>query len=71
MGLLKAIRNWRVRQEKSDLKRVKVTSNGAFYMKTEDLFNNKNESITLLRKLNKSVENHKKLSKIATSSQNA
>lgn len=60
MEIFKAIKNWKIRQEKSDLKKVNVTSNGAFYMKTEDLFNDKAESIELLRKLNKSVENHRK-----------
>lgn len=60
MSLLKALRNWNSRKENSDLKRVRVTSSGAFYMKSEDLFNNKEEALTLLNKLNKSVESFAK-----------
>lgn len=60
MGLFKAFKNWKTRKEQSDLNKVTVTASGAFYMKTEDLFNDKTESLTLLSKLNKSVENHKK-----------
>jgi hypothetical protein len=60
VGLFKAIKNWKNRKLQSDLNRVRVTSSGAFYMETEDLFNDKNESLTLLKKLNESVENHKK-----------
>lgn len=56
MGFWKAISNWRIRKAKSDIKRVKVTSSGAFYMKSEDLFNDKAEALKLLDKLNKSVE---------------
>lgn len=60
MSLFKALKNWKNRKEKSDLNRIRVTSSGAFYMKSEDLFNDKNESLVLLRKLNKSIENYKK-----------
>lgn len=60
MSLFKALKNWKNRKEKSDLNRIRVTSSGAFYMKSEDLFNDKNESLVLLKKLNKSIENYKK-----------
>lgn len=60
MSLFKALKNWKNRKEKSDLNRIRVTSSGAFYMKSEDLFNDKDESLVLLKKLNKSIENYKK-----------
>lgn len=60
MGFWKAISRWKTRKEESDLKRVRVTSSGAFYMKSEDLFNDKIETLELLNKLNKSVENYKR-----------
>lgn len=63
MGFWKAISNWENRKEKSDIDRVKVTSSGAFYMKSEDLFDDKVETLKLLDKLNRSVENRKRSSK--------
>lgn len=60
MGLLKIITNWKNRQLNSDFKRIKVTSGGAFYMKSEDIFNDKAESVALIKKLNRSVENYNK-----------
>lgn len=62
MSFWKAITNWKSRKEKSDIQRVNVTSGGAFYMKSEDLFNDKAEALELLKKLNKSVDNYKKYS---------
>jgi len=59
MRLLKAIITWKKRIETSDIKLVKVTSSGAFYMKSEDLFNDKKESLDLLDKLNESVNKYK------------
>ncbi len=67
MSLLKALKNWSTRKEGSDLKRVRITSSGAFYMKSEDLFNDKKEALELLKKLNESVDNHKKSSSDAHS----
>ena len=62
MSIFNFIKKWKSRKEKSDLHRVRITSNGAFYMKTEDLFNDKEESLMLLTKLNKSIKNHNKKS---------
>ncbi|WP_177764919.1 hypothetical protein [Flavobacterium sp. I3-2] len=42
------------------IKRVRVTSSGAFYMKSEDLFNDNKEALELIEKLDKSVSNFKK-----------
>lgn len=58
MGIINALKNWSDRKENSDLKRVKITESGAFYMKSEDLFNDKEETLALLKKLNKSIDNH-------------
>ena len=63
MSFWEAITSWKSRVESSDLKRVKVTSSGAFYMKSGDLFNDKEESLELLRKLDRSVNNYQKGSK--------
>lgn len=62
MGFLEAITNWKQRKLHSDLKSIKVTTNGAFYMKSEDLFGDKAEALRLLDKLNRSVESRKKSS---------
>ena len=56
MSIISALKNWNDRKENSDLKRIKVTSSGTFYMKSKDLFDNKTETLELLKKLNKSIE---------------
>ena len=38
MGFFKKMSEYLKRSKNSDLKRVRVTSSGAFYMKSEDLF---------------------------------
>jgi len=60
MKLFKNINRWLERKDKSDIRRVRVTSSGAFYMKSEDLFNDKKEVLELIEKLDKSVANYKK-----------
>jgi len=60
MKLFKNINRWLERKDKSDIRRVRVTSSGAFYMKSEDLFNDKKEALELIEKLDKSVSNFKK-----------
>ena len=55
MQLLYSIIKWRNRKKTSDIKFVRVTSSGAFYMKSEDIFNDKKESLELLERLNKSL----------------
>lgn len=60
MTLFKNINRWFERTKKSDIKRVRVTSSGAFYMKSEDLFNDSKEALELIEKLDKSVTNFKK-----------
>ena len=58
MGFWKVLTNWNTRKETSDVKRIKVTSGGAFYMKSKDIFNNKKETVELIQKLNKSVDKY-------------
>jgi hypothetical protein len=60
MKLFKDINRWFERTNKSDIKRVRVTSSGAFYMKSEDLFNDSKEALELIEKLDRSVNNFKK-----------
>lgn len=60
MRLLKNINKWLERKNKSDIERVRVTSSGAFYMKSEDLFNDNKEALELIEKLDKSLSNFKK-----------
>jgi hypothetical protein len=43
----------------SDYSKIRVTSNGAFYMRSADIFNNKEESLTLLSKLSKTLKVYK------------
>lgn len=58
MSIFNAIKKWNDRKENSDLKNINVTSSGAFYMKSKDLFDNKKESLELLKKLNESINKH-------------
>jgi hypothetical protein len=50
-----------VKKEKSDIEKVRITSSGAFYMKSEDLFNDKKEALDLIEKLDKSISNYMKV----------
>ncbi len=61
MGFFKKMSEYLKRSKNSDLKRVRVTSSGAFYMKSEDLFNDNKETLELLDKLNESVNKYKKV----------
>ena len=61
MSFFKILSNWKNRQDNSDFKRIRVTSGGAFYMKSEDIFNDKVETVALMKKLNKSLDNYSKV----------
>lgn len=52
------ISKWIKRKKNSDLERVRVTSGGTFYMKSQDIFNDKVESLEFLKKLDQSIELH-------------
>jgi hypothetical protein len=47
----------------TDLKKIKVTSEGDFYMNSIDLFDNKEGSIKFIDSLNKSVNRYKNRAK--------
>ena len=48
------------RAKETDIDKVKVTSSGRFYMTSEDLFDDKDEALRLIKKLDKSVEAYQK-----------
>lgn len=49
----------KIKRSETDYAKIRVTPNGAFYMRSEDIFNNKTESLTLLSKLSKSLAKYK------------
>lgn len=57
--MIKEIKKYYKELRDTDLKRIKVTSSGDFYMTSEDLFNDKKESANLIQSLTKSVQNYK------------
>lgn len=57
------LKKWFKRKERTDLDKVKVTSSGRFHMRSEDLFDDKDEVLRLIEKLDKSVESFNKKAK--------
>ncbi len=43
-------------QKENDFDKIKVTSNGTFFMKSSDIFDDKDSSLKLIAKLRQSVE---------------
>jgi len=62
MGLIETLLNMSERKRTTDFDKIKVTSNGTFYMKSEDIFDDKKESLELIKKLRKSVVKYKSTS---------
>ncbi len=60
MNMFKVIKKWFKKDDGTDLKRVRVTSSGAFYMKSEDLFHDSKKTLELIEKLDKSIANYMK-----------
>lgn len=54
-----SLRKGSIKKTKTDYSKIRVTSNGAFYMRSEDIFNNKTEALSLLSKLSKSLDRYK------------
>ena len=50
-----------INKANSDYSKIRVTSNGAFYMRSADIFNDKKESLSLLSKLSKALERYKSI----------
>ncbi|WP_318312574.1 hypothetical protein [Flagellimonas crocea] len=59
MGLVEIILGHSERKKNTDFAKIKVTANGGFYMKSEDIFDNKDESLKLIESLRKSVKKYK------------
>lgn len=59
MGLIETLLKMSERKRTTDFDKIKVTSNGTFYMKSEDIFDDKAESLELIKKLRKSVDKYK------------
>ncbi len=53
---MKFLKKWFGRGKETAIDKVKVTSSGRFYIKSEDLFDDKDEALRLIKKLDKSVE---------------
>lgn len=57
--MIKEIKKYLDDLKNSDLKRIKVTSGGDFFMSSEEIFNDKDESLKLINSLRQSVINYK------------
>lgn len=68
-NMIREIKKYYEELKSTDLKRIKVTSGGDFYMTSEDLFNDKEESTNLIKSLTKSVSNYQKRAKEKTDNQ--
>ena len=58
MTLLKTLIGIKERRKTTDYDKVRVTSNGAFYMNSEDIFDNKIESLKLIKNLRSAVDKY-------------
>lgn len=58
------MRIFKKKKNDSDFDKIKVTSNGTFYMESKDIFRNKKKSLELIKKLRKSIDNYKKTKNI-------
>ena len=56
-----SLRKGSIKKTKTDYSKIRVTSNGAFYMRSADIFNDKKESLSLLSKLSKALERYKSI----------
>lgn len=60
MGIIKFIKELPNRKITTDYNKIRVTSNGAFYMKSEDIFDDKIKSKELTSKLRNAVSVYEK-----------
>ncbi len=65
MGIKEAYKIWLAKKANSDFNKIKINSSGSFYMKSEDLFDNKEDVKKYVNALNESLKNYKKNSKTA------
>lgn len=54
------------KKEDTDFDKIRVTSSGSFFMRSSDIFDNKEESLKLISKLRNSVKLYSKQSVVAT-----
>ncbi|GEM_PF-5630016 len=59
MNLFKAYKIWEKKKANSDFPRIKISSSGSFYMKSEDLFNDKTEVKRYVDVINASLRRRK------------
>lgn len=60
MSIFKAYKIWKSKKANSDFERIKINSSGSFYMKSNDLFDDKEKVIRFVRVLNKSLDSFNK-----------
>lgn len=60
MGIIKFIKGLPERRKHTDYNKIRVTSNGAFYMKSEDIFDDITKSKELTSKLRSAVKAYEK-----------
>lgn len=53
-------------KDTTDFDKIRVTSNGTFFMRSSDIFDNKEESLKLISKLRNSVKLHSKQNVVVT-----
>ncbi len=54
------------KKEETDFDKIRVTSSGSFFMRSSDIFDNKEESLKLISKLRNSVKLYSKQNVVAT-----
>lgn len=54
------------KKEETDFDKIRVTSSGSFFMRSSDIFDNKEESLQLISKLRNSVKFYSKQNVVAT-----
>ncbi len=65
MSIKEAYRIWLAKKANSDFGKIRINSSGSFYMKSEDLFNNREDVKNYVNALNESLKKYKENSKKA------
>ena len=65
MGLVETLLGLSARKKNTDYAKIRVTSNGAFYMKSEDIFDDKDKSLKLIGDLRESVKKYQVKKRVA------
>lgn len=61
MSIWKAYKIWEAKKADSDFERIKINSSGSFYMKSNDLFEDKEKVKRFVSEINKSLDSFNKL----------